>query len=419
MKVLIRNARIDDIKSSWNKKRADLLVDGGKIAAIGKGLKLPKGAKEISSRNTHVSLGWIDLKAHFGQPGFEERESLESGAKAAAAGGFTEVCLLPSLLPVTDNRSTVEFFHNALKNNVVTLRPYGAISTNLNGKDLAELYDMNSAGAIGFTDDLNFIQNPKLLQIALQYAKGFDGLVISHPLNTDLAGKGNVNEGTTSTSLGLKGIPHFAEEIQVSRDLKILEYTEGRLHFTGISSLESVRMISKAKKQGLDVSCDVASYLLCNNDSVLHDFDSNYKTLPPIRSEKDRKGLIRELANGNIDAVVSDHRPMNIERKDCEFEIADYGMSSVQTVLPNMVSAGLGSEQIAITLAEGPRRVLRRGIEVIEEGQAAHLTIYDPSLRWEFNEESNFSLSSNSPLLNTELTGKVLAVCNKSLVSFF
>lgn len=410
MKILLRKAKIIQEGHPLNGKVRDILIENGIIKDLNFKGKTDANTSIISSKNLHVSNGWVDLKANLGQPGFEERETLISGSKAAAAGGFTKVCVLPSNNPISENKSTVEFIKNHNKDNVVTLLPYGSITTGCNGKDLADLYDMKQAGAIGFTDDLQHIQNPKLLQLALEYAKGFDGIVVSVPLNHDIAGKGNVNEGHASTSLGLKGIPHFAEEIQVARDLKILEYTEGRLHFTGISSAESFQLIANAKKKGLDVTCDVAAHLLVFNDDVLEDFDSNFKVMPPIRTEKDRKSIIKNLQANVIDAVVSDHRPQNIENKDCEFETAHYGMIGLQTVFSNLLEAGISIDMAVNKLTSGPSNVINLKQSEIDTGNMANLTIFDPDLEWDFTSQTNYSLSSNSPFLDKTLKGKVLGV---------
>ena len=415
-KTLIRNAVIVFPNHDLNGLKRDVLVEKGIITQIDKKISPSGKFQEISSKNLHLSIGWFDLKAHFGQPGYEERETLSSGSNAAAAGGFTSVAILPSNQPSTDNKAAVEFIKQFGKNALVELFPYGCISQNGKGKDLAEMYDMNSAGAIGFTDDLNHIQNPKLLQLAVEYCKDFHGLVVSTPLNKDIAGKGMVNEGEFSTHLGLKGIPHFAEEINVSRDIKIAEYTEAKLHFTGISSAESLKMIASAKKNGRKVTCDVSSHLLLHNDDVLKEFDSNYKVMPPIRTEKDRKALIKGVNEGKIDAVTSDHRPQNIENKDCEFELASFGMIGIQTVFSDLVEVGFSPETIVEQLALGPRRITSIEIPSIQIGAKANLTCFDPSLEWIFLKENNLSRSENSPLIGHSLKGKVIAVLNNGKI---
>ncbi|MCB0480127.1 MAG: dihydroorotase [Flavobacteriales bacterium] len=412
MKIVLRNAKIVHKGHALHGQRKDILIENGLIKDLDfKGTLAPK-TTEVISKNLHVSAGWLDLKAHLGQPGFEERETLESGSKAASAGGFTRVAVLPTNQPITENKSTVEFIKKFGTNQLVELLPYGAITKGCNGSDLADLYDMHNAGAVGFTDDIHHIQNPKLLQLALEYTQGFNGLVISSPLEYHVAGKGNVNEGETSTRLGLKGIPHFAEEIQVSRDLKILEYTGGRLHFSGISSAESFAQIAKAKKKGLNVTCEIAAHLLVLNDLVLEEFDSNYKVMPPIRTEKDRREIVKAVNAGIIDAVVSDHRPQNIENKDCEFETAHYGMIGLQTVFSHLIDVIKDVDLIVEKLTSGPFKVLGMPINDIKVGAKANLTIFDPDTKWNFDKKQVLSISHNTPFMNKILIGKALGIVN-------
>ncbi|MGB0390360.1 MAG: dihydroorotase [Salibacteraceae bacterium] len=416
MKILLKRATIVYPGHALNGKKRDILIEKGVITSIGNSLNPEGNFKEIKSKNLHVSPGWLDLRANFCEPGFEERETLESGSKAAAYGGFTGVCITPNTLPIVDTRSSIEFIKSRSQHQAVELFPLGALSRETKGRDLSEMYDMQQAGAVAFTDGQKGIQNAKFMQLALQYAHGIDALVMSFPMENELKGKAQVNEGDNSTQLGLKGIPNIAEELMVSRDLYLQDYAESRLHFTTLSSAKSVDLVSKAKKAGQNVSCDVSAIQLVLNDSVLAEFDSNHKVMPPLRSEKDRKGLIKHLKANNIDVVCSNHTPHNIENKNCEFELADYGITAIQTVYPllnGLVNEGLTQETIIEKIAVNPRKIIRQELPNIEEGATANLTIFDPNIEWEYNEKTNVSKSVNSPFIGTKLTGKVVGIINR------
>ncbi|MDX1314919.1 MAG: dihydroorotase, partial [Eudoraea sp.] len=316
---------IDPTNKNLHLKKRDILIRDGIIEKIGTRVEAPSRAKKISFSNLHVSLGWFDSGVSFGEPGFEERETIDHGLKVAAKSGFTEIVLNPNTFPLPDSSGDIVFLKNAGKNAVCKLYPLGTLTVKSEGRELAELFDMKSAGAIGFYDYKSAITNSNLLKIALQYAQNFGSIVYSFPLDDKIAGKGVVNEGAVSTRLGLKGIPAVAEELQVARDLGILEYTGGSLHIPTISTARSVSLIEAAKKKGLDVSCSVALHNLKFDDETLEGFDSNYKVLPPLRNQQDIKALIRGLKSGVIDMVTTDHTPMDIEEKRIEFDHAEYG----------------------------------------------------------------------------------------------
>tara|TARA_B100000795_G_scaffold152837_1_gene114537 strand:+ start:7722 stop:9002 length:1281 start_codon:yes stop_codon:yes gene_type:complete len=416
MKLLIKKAKICYPGHKLHGKTQDVIVESGKIQCIASSLKNPGNYKEITSKNLHLSPGWLDLKANLGEPGFEERETLESGMKAAAAGGFTGVCVSPDVQPFSDNRSSIEFVSRAGEGKSVTLYPLGALSKGGKGEELAEMFDMHKSGLVGavaFTDNKP-IPNAKFQLLLQQYSQNFDGLIYSFPMNLDLAGKGNVSEGETSTYLGLKGIPHLAEEITVARDLQILEYAGGRLHFSDISSAESAKLIGASKKSKLNATASVAWYHLIFNDTVLEGFDSNYKVLPPLRTESDRKGLIKALKEGNIDTITSNHQPQNIERKECEFEYAGYGINGMQVVFAalNTFAKELDLDTLVESLGIRPYQVLNKETPSIEEGSNANFTLFDPQEKWTYDKTNNHSLAENNPMFGTEFTGKVLGTVN-------
>ena len=417
MNLVIRKARIVDPQSEHNGKVRDILIKNGTIEQIGQDLVNPEGKyKEYSAKNLHVSPGWFDMSAHLGEPGYEERETLSTGIEAALSGGYTDIAILPNNNPVSDTAVAISNLVQRGSSAPIHLHPIGTLSKGLGGEDLAEMYDMSVAGAIAFSDDLHPVKNAKFQQLAQEYARNFDGLVFSFPMDTNLQGKGNVHEGGASTLSGLKGIPHLAEEIVVDRDLSITGYTEGKLHFTGISSAGSLERIQKARKSGLKVSCDVPVANLILNDEVLLKFDSNYKVMPPIRSEKDRKALVKGIQKGQVDAISSHHRPQNIENKACEFESAKYGMIGLQTTfsLCRTYLEDLSLDELIGALSIGPRRVLDQHPVSVTEGWEANLTLFDPDMTWTYDEKNNRSLAENSPFLGEELKGLPLGIFTKN-----
>ncbi len=267
----------------------------------------------------------------FGEPGHEERETIANGLHTAAKSGFTDLVLNPNTFPLPDSSSDIVFLRDAGRDMAAALYPLGTLTVKSEGEGLAELYDMHKAGAVGFYDFKKPIRNSNLMKIALQYARNFGGLVCSFPLDPQIAAKGIVNEGEVSVRLGLKGIPSLAEELQIARDLYILEYTGGKLHIPTISTAKGVMMVADARKKGLDVSCSVAIHNLFMTDSSLDEFDSNFKTMPPLRSKADAKALQKGLKEGTIDFVTSDHSPMDIEEKRVEFDNAAYGTLGLES----------------------------------------------------------------------------------------
>jgi dihydroorotase len=308
----------------------------------------------------------------------------------------------------------VEYLFNRAKNNLVDVYPLGTISHKREGKDMAEMYDMFLSGAKAFTDGNRPVQDAGLMERALLYTQGFKALVFSYPEDTAIAGKAKVNEGEVSTSLGMKGIPSLAEELMIARDLYLAEYTGSKIHFSTISTARSVELIKQAKKKGLQVTCDVAAHHLVLTDNELQGFDSNYKVKPPLRTSKDVKALVAGLKDGTIDAIVSQHTPHEIEFKDVEFEMAEYGNIGLQTTFSLAIKAGLTIEMIVEKLAVNPRKILDIEVPVIAEGQKANLVVFDPNVEWEYNKANNQSKSCNSPFIGQNLKGKVLLTCNNN-----
>jgi dihydroorotase len=332
MNILLKSAKIvcPENKELHLKKR-DILIKKGIIEKIGVSVEAPANIKAIDKENLHVSLGWFDSSVSFGEPGLEERETIANGLYTAGKSGFTDIVLNPNTNPVPDTSSDVVFLKERGHGMATKIYPLGTLTKNANGVELAELFDMKNAGAVAFYDFKKQVSNPNLLKIALLYAQNFDGLVYSFPQDGNIKGNGVAHEGEMSTKLGLKGIPALSEELQIARDLFILEYTGGKMHIPTLSSAGSVKLIAEAKKKGLDITCSVAVHNLLFSDESLNEFDSHFKVSPPLRTKSDSKALIKGLKNGTIDFVTSDHIPMDIEHKRVEFDNAKSGSLGLES----------------------------------------------------------------------------------------
>ena len=411
--LLIQSATILHPNSPFNGKLADVLIIDGKISEIGNKITSPNSKTVIISGKGHfLSPGFLDINVNFGEPGLETKEDIDSGCSAAVAGGFTAVALMPNTQPPIHSKAEVSYLVNKSQNTLVDILPIGCITHNREGKEMAEMFDMQRSGAIAFSDGNRPLTNAGLMSRALLYTKSFNGLVFSYAEDQDIAAKGKMNEGVMSTFLGMKGNPSLAEELMVSRDLYLAEYNESRIHFSTISTARSIDLIRNAKKAGVKVTCDVAAHHLVLTDDELEGFDSHYKVKPPLRTKADQKALIAGLKDGTVDAIVSQHTPHEIEFKNVEFEIAAFGIIGLQTVLPIALKVGLSPELILDKLVIGPRNVLGLSIPGLEVGNSANFILYNPSEEWILNEETNKSKSSNSPFIGQKLTGKVKLVCN-------
>ncbi|MEJ6791263.1 MAG: dihydroorotase [Lacinutrix sp.] len=415
MNVLIKSATIIDTKSDFHNTTQDILIEKGKITKIAKTIKNTSNYKEIKLDNLHVSQGWFDSSVCFGEPGFEDRETIENGLKTAAKSGFTTVALQANTYPIIDTNTDVAFIKMKALNNAVKLLPIGALTQNSESKHLAELFDMSNAGAVAFSDYKKPITNPNLLKIALQYASNFGGLVCSFPQENKISGQGVMNENITSTSLGLKGNPSLAEALQVARDLYLLEYTGGKLHIPTISTAESVDLIRNAKKKKQDVTCSVAIHNLCLTDSELEDFDTHYKVLPPLRTQSDVDALIEGVKDGTIDMVTSDHNPVTIEDKKVEFDYADYGTIGLESAFGALQTL-FSTKKTVQLLTKGKAR-FNAEQTLINEGNTVDLTLFNPDKKYTFTAKNIHSKSKNSLFLDKELKGEVYGIiANKKTV---
>lgn len=420
MDILLKSVRIVDAGSSLNGKTRDILIINGKIKSIAAKIEdsdLDGSVKVLQARKACVSIGWMDMHANFRDPGQEYKEDISSGLKAAAAGGFTAVALMPSTTPPIQTKSDIEYLLTKSKNSLVDVYPVGSLSVDRKGNDLAELYDMYQSGAVAFSDDKHPVNDSGLLTRALLYTKTFNSPVISFASDEKLAGKSLMNESVNSTMIGIKGSPAVAEEVMVARDIKICEYTGGRVHFATISTPGSLSLIKQAKSKGLNVTCEVAAHYIALDDSMLNEFDTNLKVKPPLRSKPEVNAIKKAIADGTVDVICSDHSPQDVENKEVEYDFAAFGIIGLETafaVAHTALSESVDITQLIEKMTVNPRKILNIPIPVIAEDEPANLTIFDPDMTWTFTEDDIRSKSKNSPFIGKELTGKPIAVINNN-----
>lgn len=411
MDILVRQVLIIDPSSPFHQQKVDILIQNGMIAEIGSITKTTD--REIVMEGLHASPGWVDVFANFCDPGFEFKETLESGASAAASGGFTDVLIIPNTSPVIYNKGGIEYIIQRSKSLPVSIHPIGAISRNAEGKELAEMYDMHASGAIAFSDGLNPVQSSGMLLKALQYVKSIGKTIIQLPDDKNLSGSGLMNEGIISTQLGLAGQPALAEELIISRDLELVQYTDSKIHFTGISTERSVELIKNAKQKGISVTCSVTPYHLFFSDEDLATYDTHLKVNPPLRTRQDQKALINGLLEGVIDCMASHHLPENKDAKVVEFEYAKNGMIGLETSFAAISTAipQLPLEKIVQLFSTNASKIFGLSHPVLDKGKVASITLFSPQEVW--TPDRFYSKSSNSPFTGKQLKGKPLGIINK------
>jgi len=408
MSVLIKSATVIDSQSAYHGKKVDILLDQGKIAGIGRSLK-STAQQIIKGKNLMVSPGWVDVFADYCDPGHEQKETIISGLKAAAAGGFTDVLIAPNTVPAISNKAAVEYAQQKSTGSKTTLHVMGAVSKNTEGKELAEMMDMYAQGAVAFTDGWLPLQHAGLLLKALEYIKAFDGVLVQLPIYQSLAAGGLMHEGAQSVRLGMSGIPAIAEPMMIHRDLELLRYTQSRLHISGVSSAEGLQLIRRAKKEGLRVTCSVTPYHLLYTDKDLSDYNSIFKTEPALRTEADRKALIKGLEDGTVDCIATHHRPQDWDAKEKEFEYAQPGMISQETCWSMLLRAAprISMERWVQLLSVNPRNIFKLPSAAVQKGVKANITIFDTDTTWVYTPENKQSLAVNSPVFHQELKGKI------------
>ncbi len=431
MQVKLNKVRITDTRSAFHDKLVDLVIDNHIISDI-KPLKKAAG-KEGSSITVgnkvkwtgangeilNVSPGWVDVFADYREPGYEHKETIATGLAAAAAGGFTDVFVLPNTQPAISNKGQVQFMLQQAAGHAVTLYPMGAISADVEGKTLAEMLDMRDNGAIAFTDGWKPVQNANLMMKALEYVKAFDGTIVQLPVDAALAAGGLMHEGIVSTTLGIPGIPALAETLAIYRDIELARYTNSKLHITGVSTADSVALVRKAKADGLSVTCSVTPYHLALTDDMMNTYDSAYKVSPPLRTETDRMALIDALADGTIDCICSHHRPQEWDAKTKELDYAADGMAIQETaynIVWDTLRDYIGTDRLVEVMSTSARTIFGLDEAQIEKGGTAALTLYSTDGNHTLTAANKKSIAYNQPFLNELMAGKVSGIINNAQI---
>jgi dihydroorotase len=408
MSVLLKQVTIAGLNTGTAIPQ-DILIQNGIITAIAD--QITEAADQvIDELGLTISTGWVDLFCQFHDTGTEHKETLQTGAAAAAAGGFTDVFVVPNTAPAIHNKAQVEYVVQKAATLPTRIHPLGAITKNCEGKELAEMYDMRTSGAIAFSDGWKTVQSPQMMLKSLQYVKTFGGVLVQLPDEPQLSKNGLINEGIISTQLGLPGKPAIAESLMVARDLELLEYTGSRIHFTGISTQKSVDLIRQAKAKGLDVTCSVTPYHLCFTDEATTSYDTNFKVNPPLRSAADIAALKEAIMDGTIDCISSHHYPQDYDAKICEFEYAGYGMEGLETSYRAVLSAlpDLTADRIEALFSGNARRIFNLAEATIEKDQVASFTLFSMSRESTvFEKKAIRSKCTNNAFIGQSLPGKV------------
>ena len=412
MSLLLNSVTVSDTTSKYFNSKVNILIDSkGYIKKISKNKISDKVKKVVDLEGLYISESWFDFNANFCDPGYEYKENLKSGVHVAINSGFLDVLITPNTNPIIQTKADVSYIQEKSLNNFCKIHPSAAISKNFNGKDLNDIIDLHNSGVKAFTNSYSCKESSEMIMNSLLYLNQIDTLLLTKPKDRSFS-DGVVNNGYYSNTVGLKGIPRISESIAVERDLSILEYVGGKIHFSGISTKESVSIIRDAKTKKLNVTCDVPIHNLILDDSNVVSFDPNYKVDPPLRTKEDIDALIDGINDGTIDIIASHHEPQDIDTKKCEFEKANFGVISLQTFFSNIVqlSRRIPLENLIKTFSTNPKKIL--GVETysVVEGSKASFTVFDPDGSWDYNENSNLSKSINSPWLNWSLKGKVKAV---------
>lgn len=412
MKLMLKGGRVINPGKNFD-EICDILVENGKIAAIGK--KLPAaGAEVVDVKGLVVTPGLIDMHVHFREPGQEAKEDFESGSRAAAAGGFTTVAVMPNTKPVVDSSILVNGLkERARQASVMHIEVIGALTKGQQGTELAEVGDMSAAGAVAFSDDGHYVQNDKVLLNGLDYLRTFEKVIISHAEEATLVEEGVMNEGHRSAMLGMKGRPTVAEDIAVVRDILLAEYADARIHIAHISSKNALDIVRQAKKRGVKVTAEVTPHHLTMTDEAVNLFDTSTKVNPPLRSQADVEAMIEGLRDGTIDAIVTDHSPHAEEEKDVEYRYAPSGFPGLETAVGVLLTDlyhedKLSLPQIVEKLTAGPAKAFNLTKGVLDVGAAADITVIDPDRQWVVDAADFYTRGTHSPFAGRKLKGKAV-----------
>lgn len=405
---LLKNITVLDMASVHNGKKVNVLIENGKITKIGEAIE-DAAVETIDFSGSYLAHGFCDLYVNINDPGFEYREDITSVANAAIAGGFTTICATADNHPITQTKAQVEYILNNAKNTPITILPIGAVTENFDGKTPTEMLDMHYAGAIAFSDVPHGIKDSGVLLRALQYVQPFNGLIITMPFDKTLVGDGQVNESEVSVRMGMKGITNLSEYSVVQRDIELLKYAGGKMHFVGISTKESIELIRKAKSEQLNITCSVFVHHLISDENEVKNFDSNYKVFPPLRIQDDQQALIEGLKDGTVDCISTQHTPLNIDEKNVEFEVADFGIIGLETafgLLNKKLEGIISKERLIELLSANPRKI-------INQKTNSDFIILNFEEEYTFSEKNIKSKSKNTPYIGKPLKGKVKAVFSK------
>lgn len=408
MKLLVKNGTLV-LKDG--ERKADLLIENGKIVKIG--ANLTADCKVIDASDKHVLPGLIDMHVHLREPGFEGKEDIESGSKAAVAGGFTQVCCMPNTNPVCDNAVVVNYIKNRQKEvNLCKINPIGAITRGQEGAAMADIGKMKEAGAVAISDDGKSVMDSNIMRLAMEYASGFDLKCLCHCEDINLVDGGVVNEGYNSTLTGLKGSLRAAEDIMIARDIALSESLDVPVHICHVSTYSGVEIIRSAKKRGVKVTAETCPHYFILTDDIITSYDTNTKVNPPVREDKDRKAIIKGLKDGTLDCIVTDHAPHSLKDKQVEYNLAAFGMSGIEASFPlsytYLVKTGmLTLSQLMEKMSLNPANVLNLGGGELKEGAPADITIVDLNEKYVIDSKNFLSKGKNTPFNGYEVYGKV------------
>lgn len=418
--LLIQNCKPVGSGYDGNKK-LDIRIKDGAIAGISENLEPQKNEEVFDAEGAYVSPGWMDMHVHFREPGFEHKETIETGCRSAAFGGFTEVACMPNTQPATHTRDVVEYIRKKAEGEAVSVHPIGCVTKERAGKSIAEMSDMKKGGAVAFSDDGDPVYNSRVMRVALEYSSMLNTPIINHEEDLELSRPGHMNEGTVSTRLGLEGTPGIAEETMIARDILLAGFTGGHLHVAHISTRKAVDLVRQAKKDGINVTTEVCTHHFDLTDEEVdrRHFDTNVKMHPPLRTQDDVDAMTEGLADGTIDVICTDHAPHSIEEKEVEFIYAPNGITGLETAWSICVkrllkTKKLSLEQLLEKLVINPRKILNLDIPALKEGKKANLTFFNTDEKWVYSPKVIRSKSRNSPYLNQELTGRASAIYNNS-----
>jgi dihydroorotase len=411
-RLLIRNGRVVDPAQSLD-QGMDVLIEDGKIAALGERLDAPARTRELDAAGLVVAPGFIDLHVHLGEPGQEQRETIASGCAAAVAGGFTAVCCMPDTTPPNDDPAVTRFVRErGNEAGLARVYPVGALSKGLAGAELAEIGEMVREGAVAFSDDARPVSNAALMRRALEYAQSFGVPVAVHEEDLDLSAGGSMHEGEVATRIGLSGSPSVAEEVMVARDILLADYTRGRLHLCHLSTKGSLDLVRMGKRKGVDISCEVTPhhFVLCDQDLAAAGYDPNWKTCPPLRSSADREAVLQAIYDGTVDAIASDHFPCHADEKDLDFAEAPSGIVGLETAVSLAVDRlvhgrVIGIGQLVRLMSTRPAEVYRLPGGNLKVGSPADVTLLDLRARRAVDPKRFASRSRNTPFAGRQLKG--------------